>query len=63
MKLWNAIRYKLKKMENSVGRTWVQIEALEEYQQDLLFDTEDIVQLHREGMYFVYEKFIAPSYM
>ncbi|XP_048776012.1 glutamate receptor 2-like [Ostrea edulis] len=48
MKLWNAIRYKLKKMENSVGRTWVQIEALEEYQQDLLFDTEDIVQLHRE---------------
>jgi hypothetical protein len=53
MKLWSAIRYKLKKMENSVGKSWVQIEALEEYQDDV-FDTEDIVQLHKEGTVYLF---------
>ncbi|XP_061189245.1 glutamate receptor 2-like [Saccostrea echinata] len=45
-KLWSAIQYKMRKMGASTDRTWVQIQALEGT--DYIFDTEDIVKLHKE---------------
>lgn len=49
-KLWSAIEYKFKKMENSVGRGWVQIQALEKYRDEAFFDTEEIFKLHQNGI-------------
>lgn len=46
-KLWSAIEYKFKKMETSVGRGWVQIQAIEKDRDEALFDTEEIFKLHQ----------------
>lgn len=49
-KLWSAIEYKFKKMEISVGRGWVQIQATEKDRDEALFDTEEIFKLHQSGI-------------
>lgn len=37
-------------METSVGRGWVQIQALEKNRDEALFDTEKIFKLHENGI-------------
>ena len=61
-KLWNAVRYKMKKLENSVGIAGIQIQALEEEEKDFLFDTEDIVELHQNGKLIINILFIHHNY-